>query len=90
MNIFFQTNQEIIEQITSRLSLKRKQLKLTQKELAEMSGVSFGAIQKFEKGQNFTISNFISILRALGELQSLGKLLEATTPSPKEIYLKEK
>lgn len=90
MILLFQTNQEILKQIVSRLIAKRKSLKLTQKKLAGKAGVSFRTIQKLEAGGNSTMLNFIAILRALGELELLNSFLTMETPSPKSIHLPKK
>ena len=50
---------------------------LTQKELAERSGVSQTTISHFEQGvsRNLTLANFISLLRALGQAERLAEIL---------------
>jgi transcriptional regulator with XRE-family HTH domain len=86
----FHTDQEILKQIISKLIIKRKRVKLTQKKLAEKAGLSFRTIQKLEAGGNVTMLNFVAILRALGELELLNTFLAEETPSPKSIHLSKK
>jgi len=83
------TNEEILEVIVKKLKSKRKSLKISQKILAEKSGISLGAIKRLESGQNFTMHNFIAILRVVGELGMLENLLEEKI-SPKQIHLENK
>jgi transcriptional regulator with XRE-family HTH domain len=86
----FHSDQEILRQIVSKLIVKRKYLKLTQKKLAENAGLSFRTIQKLEAGGNVTMLNFIAILRALGELALWDNLTSEEVPSPKSIHLLKK
>ena len=63
------------------LALRVKEYRLaarmSQKELAEQSGVSQATISHFEQGvsRNLTLANFISLLRALGEERRLAGIL---------------
>lgn len=86
MIYLFETDQEILNKLVKKLTIKRKALKLTQKMLAEKAGVSFRTIQNLEKGENTTLLNFIAVLRALGELSSLSPLLADEVLSPKSIH----
>lgn len=91
MSLTFQTDKEILEKITHKLIQKRKSLNLTQKELAERAGISFRTVQSLEAGGNCTSLNLIAIIRSLGELPSLSKLMsseaeEVVKLSPKEIH----
>jgi len=81
------TNEEILEVIVKKLKSKRKSLKISQKILAEKSGISLGAIKRLESGHN--MHNFIAILRVVGELGMLENLLEEKI-SPKQIHLENK
>lgn len=97
VSLSFRTDEEILSKISKKMLEKRKALKLSQVELAARAGVSFRTIQTLERGGNPTMINFISIARALGELQSLESLMveakrESKSLSPKEIHkkLKEK
>lgn len=90
MIFIFQSDQEILKQIVSKLINKRKQLKLTQKKLAEKAGISFRTIQKIEAGGNSTMLNFIAVLRALGELKLLDSFLAEEILSPKAIHIPRK
>lgn len=51
--------------------------RMSQKEMAEKSGVSLATISHFEQGvnQNMTLNNFISLLRIIGMEQRINDLL---------------
>lgn len=63
--------------LAARVKEYRLAARLSQKELAELSGVSQTTISHFEQGvsRNLTLANFISLLRALGQEQRLVDIL---------------
>ena len=73
----YTTNQDIIALLCQRLKEYRLAARMSQKELAEKSGVSLTTISHLEQGtnRNITLNNFISLLRALGLEQRLFDLL---------------
>lgn len=77
MNAEFVTNQDIILMLSKRIKEYRLAARLTQKEIAEKSGVGLATISHFERGvsQNMTINNFISLLRVVGMENRLNDLL---------------
>ena len=77
MNAEFVTNQDIILMLSKRIKEYRLAARLSQKEMAEKSGVSLATISHFERGvsQNMTINNFISLLRVGGMENRLNDLL---------------
>ncbi len=77
MNAEFVTNQDIILMLSKRIKEYRLAARLTQKEIAEKSGVGLATISHFEQGvsQNMTINNFISLLRVVGMENRLNDLL---------------
>ena len=77
MNAEFVTNQDIILMLSKRIKEYRLAARLSQKEMAEKSGVSLATISHFEQGvsQNMTINNFISLLRVVGMENRLNDLL---------------
>jgi transcriptional regulator with XRE-family HTH domain len=62
------TNQTIMLLLAQRVKEYRLAARLSQKEMAEKSGVSQAAISHFEQGvsPNMTINNLISLLRVVG------------------------
>lgn len=71
------SNQDIIALLCQRLKEYRLAARMSQKELAERSGVSLTTICHLEQGanRNITLNNFISLLRAVGMEQRLHELL---------------
>ena len=77
MNAEFVTNHDIILMLSKRIKEYRLAARLSQKEMAEKSGVDLATISHFEQGvsQNMTINNFISLLRIVGMENRLNDLL---------------
>lgn len=73
----YSTNQDFILLLSQRLKEYRLAARISQKEMAERSGVSLTTISHLEQGvnQNITLNNFISLLRVVGMEQRLNNLL---------------
>ncbi len=73
----YTTNQDFIMLLSQRLKEYRLAARISQKEMAEKSGVSLTTISHLEQGvnQNITLNNFISLLRAVGMELRLNDLL---------------
>ena len=69
----YTTNSDMLTLLALRVKEYRLAARMSQKELAEQSGVSQTTISHFEQGvsRNLTLANFISLLRALGQEQRL-------------------
>jgi len=80
----YTTNQDFIMLLSQRLKEYRLAARISQKEMAEKSGVSLTTISHLEQGvnQNITLNNFISLLRAVGMEQRLNDLLPELTMPP--------
>lgn len=76
-NLSYTTNQDIIALLCQRLKEYRLAARISQREMAEKSGVSLTTISHLEQGmnRNITLNNFISLLRVLGLEQRLSDLL---------------
>ena len=83
-NLSYTTNQNIITLLCQRLKEYRLAARMSQREMAEKSGVSLTTISHFEQGmnRNITLNNFISLLRVLGLEQRLSDLLPELTVPP--------
>ena len=57
---------------------------LTQKEVAELSGIGITTIHKFESGTsgNISLSTFILLLKVVGQINSLDNVLPELPESP--------
>lgn len=73
----FLTNYRIMLHLAKRVKEYRLACRLSQKELAEKSGVSQATISHFEQGTNpnMTINNLISLLRVIGMEQRVMEML---------------
>lgn len=78
------SNDDILTLIASRLKDYRLAARLSQKELAEQSGVSQTTISHLEQGlnRNLTLNNFISILRVVGLEQRFVEIIPALPMPP--------
>ncbi len=71
------TNKSILDIISRRIKEYRLAARLSQRELAAKSGVSYTTISHFEQGinTNLTLNNFLSILRVIGMEERMIELL---------------
>ena len=76
-NTNYITNQDIMLLLAKRIKEYRLAARMSQREMAEKSGVSLATISHFEQGvnQNMTLNNFISLLRIVGMEQRISDLL---------------
>lgn len=76
-NDTYTTNQDMMALLCRRLKEYRLAARISQKEMAERSGVSLTTISHFEQGvnRNITLNNFISLLRVVGMEERLRELL---------------
>ena len=74
INLYQKTWKEINNEVASNVQRLRKRKKISQKELAERSGVSLGSIKRFEQTGEISLQSLTKIaiaLRAEDELESL-------------------
>ncbi|MGM0589774.1 MAG: helix-turn-helix domain-containing protein [Bacteroidota bacterium] len=67
---------ELAEDISKRAKQKRIRLNITQRELAERSGVSFGSVKRFEQKGEISLKHLLQIaivLRSTEDFESLFK-----------------
>lgn len=85
------SNAEIIAELGARYKSYRIFRHLTQREVAEMSGVSIFTISQFEKGgaHNIGYGTILSLLRSIGFIAEAEKLLPELPLFPSQI-LKQK
>lgn len=86
------TNSDILLLLAKRLKDYRLAARMSQKELAEKSGVSQTTISHFEQGvnRNLTLGNFISLLRVLGLEQRVVEVMPDLPMSPMALRKIEK
>lgn len=71
------TNEDILLTLSKRVKEYRLAMRMSQRELAEKSGVGYTTISHFEQGKNpnLTLNNFISLLRCIGMESRMSELL---------------
>lgn len=75
---------ELVRLLGSRFKEYRMRCNLTQKEVAEQSGIGLTTIHKFENGTagNLSLSTFLLLLKVVGQIDSLDNLLPELPESP--------
>lgn len=74
--IEFNTSIEIMELLAQKVEKTRKKKKITQKELAQRAGVSYGSYRGFIDNNILSLSAFISIFQVLNLYQELNTLVK--------------
>ena len=83
---------ELVRLLGSRFKDYRMRCNLTQKEVAEQSGIGLTTIHKFENGTagNLSLSTFILLLRVVGLVNALDDVLPELPESPYLVRREEK
>ncbi|MDO4546297.1 MAG: helix-turn-helix transcriptional regulator [Bacillota bacterium] len=68
------TPYELSQEIAAHAKARRKGLKLTQKQLAERSGVSLGSLKRFEQTGEISLSSLLKIAMVLDCLGDFDRL----------------
>lgn len=70
------TEQSVIADLVKRVKLRRKELGLTQRVLAQRSGVSLGSLRRFELSGEISLSSLVKIARVIGCLTDFNELFK--------------
>lgn len=75
---------ELVRLLGSRFKDYRLRANMTQKEAAEMSGLSMMTIHRFENGmvKNISLGTFLLLLKAVGSINDLNELMPEQPESP--------
>lgn len=65
---------QICGELAERVRMRRKELGLTQAELAAKSGVSLGSLKRFERLHEISLASFVKLAIALGRDDELDGL----------------
>ena len=75
---------ELVWLLGSRFMEYRLRANMTQKEVAEMAGVSLLTVHRFENGavKNISLGSFLLLLKAVGSINDLHELMPEQPESP--------
>ena len=75
---------ELVQLLGTRFKDYRMRSHMTQKDVAEQSGLTINTIHKFENGlvPNMSLSTFLLLLKAIGCINSLDELMPELPESP--------
>ncbi|MGK2955963.1 MAG: helix-turn-helix domain-containing protein [Solirubrobacterales bacterium] len=74
----------VLSEIGERLAGWRLERNLSQTEFAAMAGIARRTVQRLEDGESVQLPSFIRVLRALGMIDALDRLVPEAAPSPVE------
>ncbi len=80
------TEQSVLNGIVERVRERRKEIKLSQKELAQRSGVSYASIRRFESTGEISFSSLLKIASVLNALADFEKLFNTEIVSNLKEY----
>ena len=70
------TEQSVVNGIVERAKKKRKQMKISQKELSQKSGVAYASIRRFETTGEISLTSLLKIAHALDALKDFENLFK--------------
>ena len=70
------TEQSVISGIVERVKKRRKQMKLSQRQLSQKSGVTYASIRRFETTGEISLSSLLKIAHALDSLKDFEELFK--------------
>ena len=75
---------ELVQMLGLRFKDYRMRANMTQKEVAEMAGLSVLTIHRFENGtaKNISFSTFLLLLKSVGSINDLNELMPEQPESP--------
>lgn len=76
-NLFEYSSTELVRMLGTRFKDYRLRANLTQKEVAEMTGLSVLTVHRFENGsvKNISLGTFLLLLKAVGCINDLNELM---------------
>jgi len=82
-DLYERSDNDIVSELGKRFREYRIALRLTQKDVAEQSGVSVMTVVRFERGEGGSIrlDTFVSLLRAIQKLEGIAESIPEITVS---------
>lgn len=78
------SDKTVLDELGARLARTRLEQNISQAQLAATAGVSKSTVERIETGREVKLTSFVRILRALGRLELLDRLVPEPLPSPIE------
>lgn len=82
MPIYLRTAQEVRAGIAERFRARRLAMNLTQRELAERSGVTWASLKRFERQGLIALDSLLKLALVLGCLDDFDRLAAESQPIP--------
>ncbi len=79
------TDDAVLVELGARLARTRLDRNLSQLQLADEAGVGRSVVQSIERGEPVVVTSLIRVLRALGLVEALNRLVPEPTPAPIEL-----
>lgn len=79
------TDEAVLEELGRRLARTRLERNLTQAQLAHEAGLAPLTVLRLERGEAVRLPSLVRVLRVLGLLEALDRLIPEPTPSPIEL-----
>jgi putative transcriptional regulator len=74
----------VLRELGQRLARTRLERNLSQGGLAREAGVSKRTVERLEAGESVKVDSLVRVLRGLGQLEALDRLIAEPLPSPIE------
>ena len=86
MEYIWDTSADVTKRLADKIKSIRKRKKITQKQLAARSNVSYATLRKFEKTGQVSLESFVKLSMELGLVSELNHLFEDSVySSPEEM-----
>lgn len=79
------SDKAVLAEIGHRLGRRRIELELTQADLAREAGVGKRTVERIEAGESTQLSTLVRIMRVLGLLEGLDRLIPEPGPRPMDL-----
>lgn len=83
------TDEAVMKELGEKIKQTRLKLNMTQTEMAKECGIAKRTLERFEHGASVQLTNFIRILRIIGQIEPLLTMIPEPTESPMAMLLKE-
>ena len=80
-----QTDESALALLGKRMAAFRIRNNWTQAQLAQLSGVSKGTVERIERGDSVQVLNLVKVLRACNMLESFLSIFPDDSPSPMQL-----